>query len=228
MRIDPVIETLLGLEQGSLTKDTSGAPYPTRLAPDGTSQLIVIPAGLLDGLIWVGPEEAIDRLMYPLNRARATVGRYIREGRYPRRLSPDGKNWAIGLPAGTLLAPIDELRMADAKIARLEGDLVEARSEEGRHREREAEAHADLTEVRARNHRLIARLEDEVFYRYYLAIELREMADALSRSQELLTYLASRSRGIKASMAVWIVVAIAASIFGTILMQRLFPDTLLQ
>ena len=37
VRVDRVIETLLGLEPGALTENPEVAPYPTRLAPDGTS-----------------------------------------------------------------------------------------------------------------------------------------------------------------------------------------------
>ena len=62
VRVDPVIETLLGLEPGALTENPEVAPYPTRLAPEGTSWLVLIPPRVLEGRVWVGSEAAIDRL----------------------------------------------------------------------------------------------------------------------------------------------------------------------
>ena len=222
VRVDPAIENLLGLEDDSLTKDPQSAPYPTRLALDGKIWEILVPAEILDGRIWVGPETAADRLLYPLKRGRSTVGRYIRDGRYPRRLAPDGVTWQVGLPAGTPLAPIDELRRADARIVQLEGELEGARSESARRQEREEEAQVMVAEVSARNHRLIARLEDEVFYRYYISLELLEFVSALGRSQERAAYLAGRGWRRKMGTVVWILVAVALSTVGTyLIMERL-------
>ena len=62
VRVDRVIETLLGLEPGALTENPEVAPYPTRLAPDGTGWLVLIPPRVLEGRVWVGSEAAIDRL----------------------------------------------------------------------------------------------------------------------------------------------------------------------
>ena len=108
--MDPVIETLLGLEPGALTENPEVAPYPTRLAPEGTSWLVLIPPRVLEGRVWVGSEAAIDRLMVSRKRKRAQVSRYIRAGEYPRRLAPTGVTWQVGIPADTPLSPLRSCR----------------------------------------------------------------------------------------------------------------------
>ena len=110
VRVDPVIETLLGLEPGALTENPEVAPYPTRLAPEGTSWLVLIPPRVLEGRVWVGSEAAIDRLMVSRKRKRAQVSRYIRAGEYPRRLAPTGVTWQVGIPADTPLSPLRSCR----------------------------------------------------------------------------------------------------------------------
>ena len=119
VRVDPVIETLLGLEPGALTENPEVAPYPTRLAPEGTSWLVLIPPRVLEGRVWVGSEAAIDRLMVSRKRKRAQVSRYIRAGEYPRRLAPTGVTWQVGIPADTPLSPLEELQKAEDRIRQL-------------------------------------------------------------------------------------------------------------